>query len=91
MDQLLFVFMKSVSVFISALSLLLFARVVLSFFTDEESGLLVFCTVVTEPIVYPVRLALSHIPGMDDSPIDFSFMATYLILMIVQSALPVSF
>ena len=91
MDQLLYVTMKSVSVFLSAMSILLFLRVLLGFFSDEESGFLVFCAVVTEPIVAPVRKLLSLIPGMDDSPIDFSFMATYLVLIIVQAALPFSF
>ncbi|MBE6692066.1 MAG: hypothetical protein E7586_01870 [Ruminococcaceae bacterium] len=91
MDQLLFVMMRSVHVFLSALMLLLFLRVLIGFFSEEESGFLVFCSIVTEPVVYPIRLALSHIPGIEDSPIDFSFMATYLVLILVQSALPVSF
>ena len=70
--------------------LFLFARVLLSFFFDEEMPLNVFCCVVTEPVVYPVRVLLSHIPALEDFPIDVSFMATYFILMLVQAALPLS-
>lgn len=91
MDQLLFISMRSVQLFISALMMLLFLRVIINFISDEESGFYVFCCIVTEPIVHPVRVLLSHIPGIEDSPIDFSFMATYLVLILVQYALPVSF
>ena len=91
MDQLLYVMMRSVYLFIGALMFLLFLRVIIGFFSEEESGFLIFCSVVTEPVVYPIRLVLSRIPGIENSPIDFSFMATYLVLILVQSALPVSF
>ena len=91
MDQMIYVAIRSVDVFISALMILIFLRVIIGFFSEESSPLLIFCSVVTEPVVYPVRALLSKIPGIEDSPIDFSFMATYLILILVQSALPVSF
>jgi uncharacterized protein YggT (Ycf19 family) len=68
--------------------LLLLARVLLNFFADEESKVLSFCYAITEPVVSPVRGLLSHIPVLADSPIDFSFMATCLLITIVQSALP---
>ena len=90
MDQLLYVLIRSVDVFISALMIMLFLRVIISFFSENESFLLIFCSVVTEPVVAPVRGLLSRIPGLDNSPIDSSFMATYLLLIIVQSALPFS-
>ena len=68
--------------------LLLLVRVLLSFFADEESKVLSFCYAITEPVVSPVRGLLSHVPVLADSPIDFSFMATCLLITIVQSALP---
>ncbi len=91
MDQLLFIIVGTVQVFISALMMLLFLRVLLGFFADEESKLHVFCAIVTEPVVYPVRALLSRIPALETFPIDITYMATYLILILVQSALPVSF
>jgi len=91
LNQLLLILINSVHVFLSALTLLLFLRVLLSFFASEESKLHIFCAVVTEPVVYPVRALLSHIPALENFPIDMTYMATYLILIIVQSALPVSF
>lgn len=70
---------------------LIFLRVILGFFADEESKLYIFCCVVTEPVVHPVRVLLSHIPALDEFPIDVTYMATYLVLILIQSALPVSF
>lgn len=71
--------------------MLLFLRVLLGFFASEDSKLHIFCAIVTEPVVYPVRVLLSRIPALEGFPIDMTYMATYLILIIIQSALPVSF
>lgn len=79
---------RSVVFFLDALMLLLLARVLISFFSDEESPFYNFCCIITEPVVAPVRALLARIPVLEDSPIDFSFMATSLIVLIVQSALP---
>ncbi len=91
MDQLLYITVATVHTFISIMVLLLLVRAVLSFFASEESRLLIFSCIVTEPVIYPVRVLLSHIPALEDFPIDISFMVTYLILILVQSALPVPF
>ncbi len=88
MVQFYFVVSQTVSAFLSALMYLLLARVLIGFFSDEESPILNFCATVTEPVVSPVRNLLSRIPALEDSPIDFSFTATCLIIMIVQMALP---
>ena len=88
MEYLFYLVSRSVMFFLDALMFLLLARVLLSFFLDEESRVLNFCSVITEPIVSPVRVLLSHIPALEDSPIDFSYMATSLIIMTIQIALP---
>lgn len=89
MDQLFYIIASTVQAFISALMLMLLFRSLLGLFADEESKVFIFCSVVTEPVVHPVRSFLSKIPALEDSPIDFSYMATYLVLIIVQYALPV--
>ena len=91
LNQLMLIFVSSGHLFLSALTFLIFLRVLLSFFASEESKFLLFCAVVTEPVVYPVRVLLSHIPALEAFPIDITYMATYLILMFVQMALPASF
>ena len=88
MDQLFFVLSQTVYLFLSAMTWLLLARALLGLFADEESPIFVFCCVVTEPVVSPVRGLLSRIPALDGFPIDFSFMATCMLIILVQSALP---
>ncbi len=88
MEELFYILSRSVTYFLDALMFLLLARVLMGFFTDEESPLYNFCCIVTEPVVAPVRGLLARIPALEDSPIDFSFMATCLIVSIVQLALP---
>ncbi len=89
MEELFFILSRSVTLFLTAITWLLLIRVLIDFFSDEESLLLSFCCAVTEPIVAPVRGLLSRIPALEDSPIDFSFVATTFIIMIVQFALPI--
>ncbi|MBO5870346.1 MAG: YggT family protein [Clostridia bacterium] len=88
MEELFFIVSRTVVFFLDAIMFLLLARVLISFFTDEESSFYNFCCVVTEPVVSPVRGLLSRIPALEDSPIDFSFVATSFIVLIVQAALP---
>jgi uncharacterized protein YggT (Ycf19 family) len=45
---------------------------------------MVVCYAVSEPVVAPVRNMLDRVPGIRDMGIDFSFMATYLLLEIVR-------
>ncbi len=91
MDQLLYITVATVHAFFSIMIFLLLVRAILGFFADESSKFLIFSCIVTEPIIYPVRVLLSRIPALDDLPIDISFMVTYLILILVQAALPVAF
>ncbi len=83
-----FVLSQTVYHFLGAMTWLLLARALLGLFVDEESPIYVFCCVVTEPVVSPVRGLLSRIPALDGFPIDFSFMATCMLIILVQSALP---
>ena len=89
MDQLFYIIASTVQVFISALMMMVLFRSILGLFADDDSKALIFCSIVTEPVVHPVRSLLTKIPALQDSPIDFSYMATYLVLIIVQYALPV--
>ncbi len=89
MEELFFIVSRAVNLFLSIFMLLLLARVLIGFFSDEEeSRAYFFCYAITEPVVSPVRNLLALIPFLEESPIDFSFMATCLIISLVQSALP---
>jgi len=83
-----FIISRTVMFFLDTIMFLLLARVLMSFFFDEETPFYNFCCVVTEPVVSPVRALLARIPALEDSPIDFSYVATSFIVLIIQSALP---
>lgn len=90
MDELFFIISRSVNCFLNAITALMLIRAVMSLFIEEETPFYTFCCVTTEPIVAPVRGFLSRIPSLNEFPVDISFMATYLIISIVQLALPYS-
>lgn len=77
----------SVLLFMEVIGYAMLIRALLSIFGSEESRLLVICYAISEPVVAPVRSLMDRIPGMRDIGIDFSFMGTYLILMIVRIVL----
>ena len=74
----------SVLALLSAMGYVILARCIMSLFASEESKIYMFCCAVTEPVVAPVRALLGRIPLLENSPIDFSFMATYLLLTICR-------
>ena len=59
----------------------LFARV-------EDSKIYNFVCCVTEPFIAPVRFLLVKLNLLQNSPIDWSFTITYLIIILLQSFLP---
>ena len=65
-------------------------RALLPIFVDvEESRVFLFVLVITEPFVIPVRFLLYKLNIGQDSPVDWSFFATYLILSVLTMFLPV--
>lgn len=64
-------------------------RVILPLFLDVENSPIFALTVaITEPIVMPVRIILDKLGIGRGTPIDMGFMATYLVLFIVDIFLP---
>ncbi len=82
--ELVEIIQMSVMLFMDVISYAMLIRAVLSIFGSEESKLLVVCFAISEPVVAPVRLLMDHIPGIRDVGIDFSFMGTYLLLIIAR-------
>lgn len=83
------IFARTVNLLLSAVSLAMLLRMLLSFFVfDEDSRLLNFLAVVTEPFIAPVRALLIRFNIGQDSPIDWSFSLTYLLIAIAQMFLP---
>ena len=73
--------------FIEVLSLAMFIRVILSWFTDGSGKFSQFLFVLTEPAVMPMRLLLAKLNWFQNTPIDFSFTFTFLALFIIETIL----
>ena len=78
----------SVQLFLSFLMLAMFLRAILSWFMDPESPVLGFFIIVTEPFILPFRFLLAKLNLLQESPIDFSSLIAYLVIMLISSALP---
>ena len=63
-------------------------RVILSWFVNtEESKLFAITYVISEPIVVPVRFLFYKLNLFQQTPMDISFLVTYLLLWIIDGAL----
>ena len=89
MYNLIYFFTTFVNVVLSVLQLLLIVRAILSWLpTDGESRLVGFVTMLTEPVVLPVRLLLEKSETLAGLPIDISCLTSYMILSMIQILLP---
>ena len=92
MNAFFYIVSGTVSIMLNGLLFLLLARVLLSLAAEGESPLAriyIFCCAVTEPVVAPTRKLLDRIPALQDSPMDFSYLATAFIIIIVEYALQI--
>ena len=90
MQALLFIFSKCISILLSAVSICMLVRMIISFFPSmQESRVNIFVSIVTEPFIIPVRALLYRLNIGQDSPIDWAFSLTYILIYIVQLFLPV--
>ncbi|MCI6842126.1 MAG: YggT family protein [Eubacteriales bacterium] len=89
MTAFIYVVTKLVSVFLGAEQLLMMFRAVLSWLpVDEDSDISNFLFAMTEPVIYPVRMLLDRFEGLDEFPIDLSFIISFMLLSLVQMLLP---
>lgn len=70
---------------ITVLLVAMFVRAVLSWFIDDEDSRLVwFLNLVTEPVIMPVRSLFERLGWFQNLPIDISFYVSYLLLALLQ-------
>jgi uncharacterized protein YggT (Ycf19 family) len=82
---------KTVSLFFDFVLLAMMIRAILSFFVKDPEGnpLFMFVGVVTEIFVTPVRFIMFNLNIGQDSPIDWAFFVTYILMTILGSMMPV--
>lgn len=90
MITIIYIFAKFISIMISVVIYAMMGRAIMPIFIDVEGNrIYMFLTVITEPFILPVRYLLAKFNIGQNTPIDMSFMFTYLILILVQLFLPV--
>lgn len=74
---------------IEVVSFTMIARMLLPFFTDpNESRLYAISFCITEPFIIPVRELMVRLNIGQDSPIDWAFSVTYILLWLLSILLP---
>ena len=89
MQEILFILAKTVSLVIDVVSIAMLLRMILSFFVDPmENKLYLVSCYVTEPFIAPVRAIMVQLNIGQDSPIDWAFFVTSILLGLIGSILP---
>ena len=77
----LYVIVQCVLIFIDILSLAMFVRAILSWFTmGEQTRIGTFLYVVTEPVIWPIRALCNRLGWFQGLPLDMPFLFTMVIL-----------
>ncbi len=89
METVLLIIAKTASVWLSAVSFAMIARMLLPFFINtEESKLFAIAYIISEPAVIPVRAVMKKMDVAQNSPFDISFTVTYFLILIIKIFLP---
>ncbi len=84
------IFARTVAIILELVSISMLLRMILPFFLDaEESRFYALTYCISEPFVAPVRMILVKLNIGQNSPIDWAFFATYMIIWVLQTFLPV--
>ena len=90
METVLFIIAKSVQLLLLLVSLAMMIRALMPIFFDvEDSKIYLLSCFISEPLIAPVRLIMVKLNIGQNSPIDWAFFVTYIIVGIIESMLPV--
>ena len=89
METVFYIIAKCVRIALDLISISMMIRAFMPLLVDvEENGLYMMTLVITEPIVAPIRYFLGKLGIGTNTPIDMGFMATYLVLILIDLFLP---
>lgn len=95
MEAVFYIFAKVISLMLSAVSLAMFARVImqliamLTSFQPENNKFFIFCLAVTEIFVTPFRYLCEKFNLFTNTPIDAPFFIAYIFISLLQGLLPI--
>lgn len=84
LENLLYVFAHVVNLFFTVIDIAMLVRAVTSWIPTAERAWVDFVYAITEPFVAPIRNLLERFSLFQNSPIDFSFMIAYVLIIILQ-------
>nr|MBE6544605.1 hypothetical protein [Oscillospiraceae bacterium] len=88
-EELFFILAKTVSIVLDVVTFAMLARALLPFFVDPmESRAYGIACYLTEPFIAPVRGIMIRLNIGQDSPIDWAFSITYIIILLLGALLP---
>ena len=91
MDLFISLFVGTAKALLFMLELCMLVRAVLSWLPlKDDNPILLFVTMVTEPIVAPVRALFEKMGWFRNVPIDVSFFVAYLLLSAVSAVLGIA-
>ena len=88
MTALLYVLAATVSLALNVIYFAMFLYAILSWFMMEDAPIMQVLAMITAPVILPVRAITSRIPALQNSPVDFSFLIAFVLLLFVMNALP---
>ena len=91
MQEIFYIFAKTVSLVIDVVSISMFLRMILSLFSfgePTENRLYMLSCYITEPFIMPVRFIMAKLNVLQNSPIDWSFTFAYLLIIFLRFVLP---
>ena len=89
MIEILYILAKTVSVILGVVSFAMLLRMLLPFFVNPmESRIYELVFFVTEPFITPVRAIMFKMNIGQDSPIDWAFSVSYIIIWLLRNILP---
>ena len=89
MIEFLYIIAKTVSIILGVVSFAMLVRAVLGLFVNPmESRAYEISCYFTEPFIAPVRALMMILNIGQDSPIDWAFSITYILIIILRNILP---
>lgn len=89
MIEIFYILAKTVSVTLGVVSFAMLVRMILPWFVDPmNSRAYAITCLLTEPFIAPVRALMVRLNIGQDSPIDWAFSITYILIWLLRNLLP---
>lgn len=91
MSDAVYILVQFLAYAIDVITLAMSVRAIISWFYDGDGAFVRLLYFITEPIIMPIRLLLIKLNWLQQSPLDFSYILTYVVLFLIRFLLGISF